>query len=98
MEKDNTFRPKRNNLKTRMLPSTLMTIGGTVAFLYSKIQGYSLTQVLLIVFITLLVFALIGTVIKSIVDQFNMNMSYSDYFAENGELVEKGSGLDDLKL
>jgi hypothetical protein len=53
-----------------------------------------MTELLLILFLALLVFAILGTVVKSIVDQFNMNMNYMDYFEENGDLVEKGNNDD----
>ena len=83
---------KKNNLKTKLLPSLLMMIGGAVALFYSLIRGFELTKLLTVVFLALLSFAILGTIIKSIVDQFNMKMSYSDYFLDDGDLVEKRSG------
>ncbi len=86
---------KKNNLKTRLLPSLLMMIGGAVALFYSLIRGFELTRLLATLFFSLLAFAILGTIIKSIVDQFNMKMSYSDYFIDDGDLVEKKSGQEE---
>ena len=48
-----------------------------------------------VLLITLFCFAIIGTVIKTIVDRFNMQNSYEDYlqeaggFTDDGDLMEK---------
>jgi hypothetical protein len=88
---------KKNNLKTRQLPSLLMMIGGAVALFYSIIRGFALTKLLAVLFFSLLAFAILGTIIKSVVDQFNMKMSYSDYFVDEGDLVEKAPGGEEEK-
>jgi hypothetical protein len=41
---------------------------------------------LLVMFISMLVFAIIGTVIKSIVDRFNMRMDYDDLFDDDEDM------------
>ncbi len=81
---------KRNNLKTKLLPSLFMLLGGAIALVIGLIRHFQMTQLLLVVFLALLFFAILGTVIKSIVDKFNMTMSYDAYFEDNGDLVEKG--------
>ena len=82
---------KKNNLKTKLLPSLFMLLGGSVALLIGLIQHFPMTELLLVVFLALLVFAILGTIVKSVVDHFNMSMNYMDYFEDNGDLVEKGN-------
>lgn len=93
-EKEYYVPEKRNKLKTKLLPSLFMLTGGTTALVICLLQKMPMTELLLILFLALLVFAILGTVVKSIVDQFNMNMNYMDYFEENGDLVEKGNNDD----
>jgi energy-coupling factor transporter transmembrane protein EcfT len=85
---------KLNNLKTKNLPPLFMMVGGAVALLICLIQKQPLLRTLVVLFIALLAFALLGTVIKSIVDRFNMTMRYSDYFEDTGDLVEKRTDID----
>lgn len=89
--KDNS---KVNNLKTKNLPPLFMMGGGAVALLICLVQKQPLLRTLIILFIVLLVFAILGTVVKSIVDRFNMTMRYSDYFEDTGDLVEKRTDID----
>ena len=93
-EKDIYVPEKRNKLKTKLLPSLFMLADGTVALGVCLLQKVPMTELLLIVFLSLLGFAILGTIVKTIVDQFNMNMNYMDYFEENGDLVEKGNNDD----
>jgi energy-coupling factor transporter transmembrane protein EcfT len=85
---------KVNNLKTKNLPPLFMMSGGAVALLICLVQKQPLLRTLIILFIVLLVFAILGTVVKSIVDRFNMTMRYSDYFEDTGDLVEKRTDID----
>lgn len=85
---------KKNTLKTKLLPSLFMLLGGSVALIIGLIRHFAMTQLLLVVFLSLLGFAILGTIIKSIVDKFNMSMSYVDYFEDNGDLVEKSNFRD----
>ena len=95
MAEKNTVDPqKRNNLKTKLLPSVFMLLGGSVALILGLVQKYSMTELLLAILIALFVFAIIGTIIKSIIDKFNMKMNYDDYIEEAGDLVEKGNNDD----
>ena len=86
---------KINNLKTKMLPPLLMMLGGAVALVMCLIRRVSFVKLLTVLLITLFCFAVIGTVIKSIVDRFNMQNSYEDYlqeagaFSDDGDLMEK---------
>lgn len=93
MSSDNSG--KKNNLKTKNLPPLFMMCGGGVALVICLVQKQPLLTLLVVLFITLLVFAILGTIVKSIVDQFNMTMRYSDYFEDPGDLVEKRT-MDDI--
>ncbi len=94
MSSDNSGK-KKNNLKTKNLPPLFMMCGGCVALVICLVQKQPLLTLLVVLFITLFVFAILGTIVKSIVDQFNMTMRYSDYFEDPGDLVEKRT-MDDI--
>lgn len=80
----------KNNLNTKFIPSLIMLSAGLIAFIICWIIGYGLTDALLIIFVTMLIFAIIGTVIKSIADNFDMRINYEDLLEEqDGEVFEK---------
>ncbi|MCR4586194.1 MAG: hypothetical protein K5686_10780 [Lachnospiraceae bacterium] len=86
---------KINNLKTKMLPPLLMMLGGAVALVMCLIRRVAFIKMLIILLVSFFCFAVIGTVIKCIVDRFNMQNSYEDYlqeaesFTDDGDLMEK---------
>jgi len=84
-ERTNT-NPKKNDLNTKVLPPLLMLIAGIISFVICLIFSYELKSMLLVMFISMLVFAIIGTVIKSIVDRFNMRMDYDDLFDDDEDM------------
>lgn len=80
----------RNNLNTKFIPSILMLFAGLIAFIICWVKDYTFTEALLVIFITMLIFAIIGTVIKSIMDSFDMRVNYEDLFDDDdGEIFEK---------
>lgn len=80
---------KKNNLNTKPLPPLFMLVSGLISFIISLINGYSTAKLLLVVFLSMLIFTILGTIIKSIVDSFNMKMTYDDIFDDEGEIREK---------
>lgn len=80
---------KKNNLNTRFIPALLMLFAGTAACIISVIFHYELVRFLVTVFVSMLVFFLFGSVIKIIVDGFDMHVSYSDLLEDDDEVVEK---------
>lgn len=82
---------KKNNLNTKCLPPIFMLFGGLVSFVICFFRHIAIDKLLLIVFLSLLIFAIIGTVIKTVVDQFDMDRDYDDLFEDDdeGEVVEK---------
>ena len=80
----------KNNLNTRFIPSILMLCAGLVAFIICWFMDYTLTEALLVILITMFVFAIIGAVIKAIFDNFDMRINYEDLFDDDdGEIFEK---------
>lgn len=90
MDEEKTKSSKRkNNLNTRGIPPITMLSAGLIAFIIDWIKGYDFTTALLVIFITMLVFAIVGTVVKAIVDNFDMRIDYEDLLAEDGDVFEK---------
>lgn len=79
----------RRNGKTKFIPPIMMLTAGLVTSIICFVAGYELLKSMFILFIAMLVFAILGTIIKSIMDHFRTEMDYSDYFDEDGEIVEK---------
>lgn len=82
---------KKNNLNTKSLPPIFMLVAGLISLIISWISDYSIQKLLIIVFVSMFIFAIIGTIVKVIVDNFNMKMSYDDFFDDEGEVFEKES-------
>lgn len=80
---------ERRKKKTRFIPPIMMLTAGLITSVMCFAAGYEMIKSMLFLFIALLVFAILGTVIKSIVDHFQTEMDYSDFFDEDGEIVEK---------
>ena len=85
---------KINNLKTKMLPPLLMMLGGAVALVMCLIRRVTFIKLLVVLLITLFCFAVIGTVIKVVVDRFNMQNSYEDYLQEAGAFTDDGDLME----
>ncbi len=79
---------RKNNLNTKFLPPVFMLLAGLIAYIFCLINHVELKRLLVILFVVMLVFAIIGTIIKTVVDSFNMHNSYEDFFDE-GEIYEK---------
>ena len=86
MEVQNTS-SKKNNLNTKMIPPILMLIAGVISFVICLVFSYDIQSMLIVLFISMLVFAIIGTIVKSIVDKFNMKIDYDDLL----EMEDAGS-------
>ena len=85
-----TDKSKINNLKTKTLPPLFMMCGGTVALAVCLVQRQPLLRMLIVLFLALLSFAILGTIVKSIVDKFNMTMKYSDFLRKPAIWLKKG--------
>ncbi len=80
---------ERRKRKTKFIPPIMMLTAGLITSVICLVMGYELLKSMLILFIALLTFAILGTIVKSIVDHFRTEMDYSDFFDEDGEIVEK---------
>ena len=80
---------KKNNLNTQWIPPVMMLASGLVSLLICIFGGYSLVELLFVVFITMLIFVIIGVVIRSIVDNFDMHIDYEDLLQDEEEIIEK---------
>ena len=80
---------KKNDLNTKCLPPLFMLSAGVIAlFICFKMQ-YSMKSTLTALLITLFSFAVIGTIVKTIVDSFNMKNDYFDFLDDEGAIREK---------
>lgn len=74
-------------MKTKNIPALVMLLGGTVACIVAYINHYNLQDMLEVVLISLLVFLVLGVIIRLILDSFKIpNDQQVD---DDGEVVEK---------
>lgn len=91
MASDN-YEKKKNNLNTKFFPPFFMLVGGLVAFIVCIIFEYETKTFLIVMLSTFFVFAILGTIVKSIADSFNMELDYEDVLAmEEGAVRDKGN-------
>jgi hypothetical protein len=77
----------RNNM-----PLILMLVAGAVTCVITFLHDYTITERLLILFIVLLVFYILGTIMKSTLNYFDrLNEKRSK---EAGEVIEKDAETD----
>lgn len=80
---------ERRKRKTKFIPPIMMLTAGLITSVICFVARYELLKSMLILFISMLIFAILGTIVKSIVEHFRTEMDYSDFFDEDGEIVEK---------
>lgn len=83
------LKKEKRKTKTRFIPPIMMLAAGAVASIMCFLAGYELLKSMIILFAVLLVFAILGTIVKAVVDSFHTVMDYSRFFDEDGEVVEK---------
>lgn len=89
MDHNQTWLVQQRKKKTKFIPPLMMLTAGLITSVICFVAGYELLKSMLILFFSMLIFAILGTIIKSIVDRFRTAMDYSDFFDEDGEIVEK---------
>lgn len=83
---------RKNKLNTKIFPPIFMLGGGLISLIVCCIFNYEIDQLLLVTFITLLIFSIIGLIVKMIVDSFNMELDYEDVLnMEEGAIMDKGN-------
>ncbi len=81
-------------MNTSKIPALVMLLAGAVAVIVTYINHYSLEDMLVVLILTLIVFLIIGVVIKLIFDSFHIEEPDEERVDDEGEVVEK-TGLTD---
>lgn len=82
-------------MNTNRIPALVMLLAGAVAVIVTYINHYSLEDMLVVLILTLIVFLIIGVVIKLIFDSFHIEEVDEDRVDDEGEVVEKTDLSDD---
>lgn len=73
----------------KLIPLTLMLVAGAICSIICFVQGYDAYTMLWALFIVLLVFFVLGSVIKRVMDKFAFEIE--ERMKEEGEVIEKES-------
>ena len=76
-------------MNTKKIPAFVMLLAGSVAVIVTYINHYSLEDMLVVLILTLIVFLILGIVIKLIFDSFHIEEPDEDRVDDDGEVVEK---------
>lgn len=76
-------------MERKMIPLTLMLVAGAICSIVCFAQGYDAYTMLWALFIVLLVFFVLGSVIKRVMEQFEKENEEKS--KEQGEVIEKES-------
>ncbi len=74
-------------MERKMIPLTLMLVAGAICSIICFVQGYDAFTMLLILFIVLLVFYFLGSIIKMVMEKFEQENEERN--KEEGEVIEK---------
>lgn len=69
---EETGEPEIKKLKTKFLPALMMLLGGAAASIVTYINHYDIKRMLIIVLITLIVFLMLGLLLKKLFDSFKI--------------------------
>ena len=76
-------------MERKLIPLTLMLVAGAICSIVCYAQGYDAFTMLLALFIVLLVFYVMGCIIKRIMEAFERENEERN--KEEGEVIEKDS-------
>lgn len=83
-------------MKTKLVPATVMLLGCSVAVVCTYINGYTLEEMVKVLFVALLLFLVLGIIIKIIIDK---NIPYvednGNIVADEGAVIEKSGDADE---
>lgn len=74
-------------MNTKKIPSIIMLLAGAVTCIVTFLNGYEIKDTLIILIWVLLVFLIIGVVVKKVLDSFHM--PDEDAVNDEGEVIEK---------
>ncbi len=81
-------------MNTKRIPAFVMLLAGSVSAIVTYINHYSFEDMLVVLILTLIVFLIIGVVIKMIFDSFHIEEPDEDKVDDEGEIVDK-TGMTD---
>ncbi len=76
-------------MNTKRIPALVMLLAGSVAAIVTYINHYSFNDMLVVLILTLVVFLIIGVVIKLIFDSFHIETPDKDRVDDDGEVLDK---------
>ncbi len=76
-------------MKLKRIPALVMLLAGAVAAIVTYINHYTLTEMLVVLILTLIVFLIIGVAIMLIFESFHIDEPDEDRVDDDGEVVEK---------
>ncbi len=76
-------------MNTKRIPSIIMLLAGAVTCVVTFINGYEIKDTLVILIWVLLLFLIIGIVVKKILDSFHM--PDEDAVDDEGEVIKKNA-------
>lgn len=74
-------------MERKMIPLALMLLAGAICSIVCFVQGYDAFTMLLVLFIVLLVFYIMGCIIKRVMEVFEKENE--ERSKEEGEVIEK---------
>lgn len=74
-------------MERKMIPLALMLVAGAICSIVCFVQGYDAFTMLLVLFIVLLVFYILGSIIKRVMEAFERENEEKS--KEEGEVIEK---------
>lgn len=74
-------------MERKMIPLALMLLAGAICSIVCVVQGYDAFTMLLVLFIVLLVFYIMGCIIKRVMEAFEKENE--ERSKEEGEVIEK---------
>lgn len=78
-----------SRLDTKALPAITMLTGGAVASVITYINHYTLTEMLVIVLVSLIGFYIFGAILKKVFDSFKIVTTIEHKENAEGEVIEK---------
>ena len=85
-------KPDEKHLNTKALPAIVMLAGGGTVAITVFVRHFSVLNILIAIFIGLVVFLIIGDIIKAIFD--HVVLVDKNAVGKDGEMIEKSSGTD----
>lgn len=81
-------------MNTRQIPLIVMLVAGAVTSIVTRLMHYELETALWILLAVLVVFYIIGCILKTTIDRFEEENEAEELY-EDGEVIEKESDLED---